>query len=238
MFGLFFSSSPPCCYSWLTGIINWGWFVLEIWVPESECFSIREFREFWVVCHLPVFSVCPWRGSARLRARLYAADDTGRRRRRRVAGHRARAVERLQPRGLRHALLPLHRRHGHSPLPQGPSVRPSMLFVSRSCPVCINWCPFLHSLTRHDVIGQVLIRHGSTESCWLLSLFLIRWPNLFFFLVLGQITNVTEDPGPWPSREKSSHKNTEAALLGHPVARLFCCIIRLCFESWMCSASL
>ena len=48
------------------------------------------------------------------------ADDTGGRRRRRVAGDRSRAVERLQPRRFRHALLPLHRWHGHSALPKGP----------------------------------------------------------------------------------------------------------------------
>ena len=76
------------------------------------------------------------------------------------------------------------------------------------------------------------------KGCLLMSLFRIRWPNLF--LVLAQIINVTEDPGPWPSREKSSHKNTEAAVLGHPVARLFCCIytpaLRIVNE--MCFASL
>ena len=85
--------------------------------------------------------------------RLCAADDTGGRRRRRVAGHRARAVERLQPRRLRHALLPLHRRHGHSPLPQGPFFLSHAITVHALSPS--GDVPFHALLRRHDAISQV-----------------------------------------------------------------------------------
>lgn len=128
------------------------------------------------------------------RSRSYAADDTGGRRRRRVAGHRARAVERLQPRGLRDALLPLHRRHGRSPGPQGQSssVFPS---IRRSCHACSR-TPWVKS----ELNAALLIDH----------------PALPWFLD----DTCAEDPGPWPSREESGRKDAEAALLGHPVARL------------------
>lgn len=60
----------------------------------------------------------------------WAVDDPGGRSRWRMAGDRTRAVEWVQPRRLRDALLPLHRWDGHPSFPQGCSHSVSLFLCS------------------------------------------------------------------------------------------------------------
>ncbi|RZR89102.1 hypothetical protein BHM03_00016764 [Ensete ventricosum] len=93
----------------------------------------------------------------------WAVDDPGGRSRRRMAGDRARALEWLQPRRFRDALLPLHRWDGHPSFPQGCS-HPVPLFLCSplllgllQSHICCRWC-LQRIPSRGRALRRVMVR--------------------------------------------------------------------------------